>query len=159
MTHLLTARAIAIDPGAATGYAWTDDGQVHHEQSGVWQLGKINPPGRRYAYLTAQIEAYEPEFLFFEQAQGLRGKDARRWHSGYLAAVQIYGDREGVPVFTVTPSELKKHATGYGLARKPEMLIHAERAFGFTGPMDDNRVDALWILDHGLKTLKGTPDA
>ena len=150
----MTIRALAIDPGATTGYAWTDDDRVYHEQSGIWSLGKIKKPGRRYAYLVTQIEAYEPEFVFWEEAQGLRGKHARRWHYGYLAAVQVYCDREGVALVTVTPTELKRHATGYGLASKAEMLIYAEAKFDFVGAYDDNRVDALWILDWGLERVK-----
>ena len=151
MTHL---KALAIDPGGTTGYAWTEDGNVYHEQSGVWALDKIKDPGRRYAYLVAQIEAYEPEFLFFEVAQGLRGRDARRWHGGYLAAVQIYAERASVAVVTVTPSELKKYATGYGRSDKMDMLNAAQRVFGVKGPKDDNAVDALWILEWGLEMLR-----
>jgi Holliday junction resolvasome RuvABC endonuclease subunit len=147
-------KCIAIDPGADCGYAWTDDGKVYHEQSGVWKLGKITSHAHRYEALTLQVDAYEPDYVFFEVAQWLQGKAARRWHGGYLAAIEIYCLGVGVDLETVTPDEVKKLATGHRAAAKEEMLAYAQNRFGFEGPKDHNAVDALWILNWGLDLIE-----
>jgi Holliday junction resolvasome RuvABC endonuclease subunit len=58
---------------------------------------------------------------------------------------------EGVPVVVVSPSTLKKWATGNGGAKKEAVLAAAIRRLGYSGS-DHNQADAMWLragaLDH-----------
>lgn len=52
----------------------------------------------------------------------------------------------------VSPTEVKKHATGKGNAGKPLMVAAAQAKWG-NGITDDNEADALWILDFAQKSM------
>lgn len=55
-----------------------------------------------------------------------------------------YDNRWRVPVVTVPPAALKKFATGRGNADKVQMAMAAQRC-GYSGPENDNAIDAWWL--------------
>jgi Holliday junction resolvasome RuvABC endonuclease subunit len=146
-------RLLGLDPGGSTGYAWTEEPHVSVERSGVWQLGKITKPGRRFGYLLGQLDLFEPTHVAYEKPHGLRGKAALWWHAGYLATVQLWCERNGAALGLVHPKTLKEFAAGSGRADKDQMRQAACRRFKNNLPMDfdHNRVDALWVLAWGLR--------
>ena len=58
----------------------------------------------------------------------------------------------GVPVVEVSPSSLKKLATGKGNASKDAVLAEAMRRLGYQGS-DNNEADALWLLEMARQAL------
>jgi Holliday junction resolvasome RuvABC endonuclease subunit len=60
--------------------------------------------------------------------------------------IKLWCEESQIPYKGVSPSEIKKHATGKGNSNKEMMMLAAQKRWGrkFT---DDNEVDALWILD------------
>lgn len=58
---------------------------------------------------------------------------------------------EGIPYLEVTPSQLKKYATGKGTSPKPDLRMELYKRTGLD-LADDNQVDAawLWLLGHDL---------
>lgn len=60
----------------------------------------------------------------------------------------------GITVVEVAPSALKLFGTGKGNANKVAMGMAAQRN-GYTGPEDDNAIDAWWLRQFGLY---GTPE-
>ena len=154
-------RLLGLDPGGSTGYAWTEEPHVSVEQSGVWQLGKVKDPGRRFDYLWGQLGLFEPTHVSYEKPGGLRGAAALWWHAGYLATLQLWCERNGAELALVHPVTLKKFAAGSARADKEQMQQAACRCFRSSLPMDfcDNRVDALWVLAWGLREFGlGEPD-
>lgn len=154
-------RLLGLDPGGSTGYAWTEEPCVSVERSGVWQLGKIEKPGRRFGYLLGQLDLFEPTHVAYERPFSLRGKPAQTWHYGYLAVVQLWCEGSGAEFAEVNPKKLKSYATGRSGANKEEMQQAACRCFKSTLPMDfdEHRIDALWVLAWGLQVFGlGEPD-
>lgn len=69
--------------------------------------------------------------------------------------VQQWCERNGVPLHTVSPTAVKKLATGRGNAKKRAMFDAAELEWPGLNIPDDNAADALWVLRWGeLKLLK-----
>lgn len=63
----------------------------------------------------------------------------------------------GCRVIEVSPTALKKFATGRGVATKADMRMAMFKRTGFD-VADDNQVDAWWLRQVGLH-LTGSPDA
>lgn len=63
----------------------------------------------------------------------------------------------GIPVVEVSPTALKKYATGSGAAKKSAVIDATARRFPdvYTGGGDDNRCDALWLAAMGIDRLGG----
>ena len=62
----------------------------------------------------------------------------------------------GIPFVEISPSKLKKFATGKGNASKHEMTVAAVRRFVDVEFGDDNQVDATWLCAAGSQWL-GNP--
>lgn len=57
----------------------------------------------------------------------------------------------------VSPSEVKKHATGKGNSGKPAMIKAAKSKWPQKQISDDNTADALWILDFAQSLYRPIP--
>lgn len=81
-------------------------------------------------------------------AQG-RGQHER---AGLWWIVRRWLDKRDIPVAVAPPSNVKKYATGNGLASKDVVLMAAARRFPlFSG--DNNAADALWLAAAGADHL------
>jgi len=146
-------KLLALDPGGKTGWALTTTDRVEWRQSGVWDLGRISDPGTRFLTLQDHLGDLRPDSMVIEDVW-MRGSYAKRWHYGYRAVVQQWAAANDCELLFVAPKTLKIHATGYGGADKTAMLARAHRKFHFTAKIDDNRVDALWLLDWLIQQIK-----
>jgi crossover junction endodeoxyribonuclease RuvC len=88
--------------------------------------------------------------IYFEEVRRHLGVDAAHVYGGFLATLTSWCEDQEIPYLGVSVATIKKHATGKGNAKKPE-IIAAMQGKGFN-PQDDNEADALallhWALDH-----------
>jgi Holliday junction resolvasome RuvABC endonuclease subunit len=71
--------------------------------------------------------------------------------------IVLWCEDNGVEYRGVSPSEIKKHATGKGNAGKPIMIAFAKLKWPQMEITDDNTADALWILDFAQKLYRPIP--
>lgn len=161
-------RVIGLDFGTTCGFAFTDSGQVEVEQSGEWKLENkgLDGAGMRFLRFDARLRdlieetRVFPVAIFFESAPPRRpgqatGTAATRLFGGFLAVTQRLCEDLGIPYAGVTVSAVKRTATGKGNAAKELLAIAALERWKVRIPAEENnRVDALWILQTGLDDLK-----
>lgn len=151
------SRILALDPAKACGYAWTTDDEVHTEQAGTWHLDigskpRCDSPLYRLGNLVSLLNIEHPKQVYWEAPGGYQGVAANAW--AYMLDRQIESwclERGIINRATLRPNQLKHHATGGGVASKADMLKAAEAKWGpLPAELDDNAVDALWVLDWAL---------
>lgn len=79
-----------------------------------------------------------------------RGTNSYRVAFGLAATVESWCEWGGAADEEISPSAIKKHATGKGNAKKDAMLIAAARRWPDIDIADNNHADALWLLDLAL---------
>ena len=84
-------------------------------------------------------------------SHGDGGIIAQHKYGGFLATIQAFGERHEIPYIGFGVTEIKKHWTGKGNAKK-ESIVDMARLLGFN-PKDDNEADALAILHLGHHTF------
>lgn len=85
----------------------------------------------------------------------VRGQAATRMLWGMAGVLEAEATAAGMAVLDMTPSEIKKWATGKGSAGKPEMLVAARR-LGYTGD-NEHEADAYCLLKFAEATLTKEP--
>ena len=134
---------LALDLGAATGIAVNLFGKVsaNERESSVIEF---------YAWLCKTVGAYR--MVAYEQPMKCPSIEATRQLMHREAAVRFACEAHGVPYVHPSPSEIKKHMTGKGNARKPAMITAARIRFKIKRKLTDNEADALgvlaWTMDH-----------
>lgn len=134
------SRVLALDLSlTATGVAYPD-GDTHTYKVTTKGDRRLNDIRAR---VLGDISATRPTHVAIEgpafgRPQGMHAL-------GQLAGVIYLALHEaGQPYVLITPSTLKKYATGKGNSSKPEVLAAAIRRLGYEGH-DDNQADALWL--------------
>ena len=99
-----------------------------------------------------------PDHVIYEVLGVLHGK-AKKVLVGMQAIVELYCLESGTEIHTVSPTALKKFATGNGRAEKIDMVAAAGRRWPFRSFNTDDEVDALWatekhLVDLGIKELE-----
>ena len=145
----------AFDVGIKTGWAIrTDKGKLYSGRKNFW-------PNRTkdYRYMLTEVPAFldklkskfgTPDLIAFENACFQQGMATKRYHS-ILAHVEAWTVSQGrfVKMMPLAVTTIKKHATGNGHAKKPEMMEAArKRGWDFK---NDDEADALWIMNLALK--------
>lgn len=144
---------LALDLAKKTGWAHSNG------SSGVWRLdaGEENSTGLRLIRLTKLLhEAYNEhgiDWVAYEQAWYGRPSKATILWIELQGVMKLFCEAKGINYKGYVPSEIKKHATGSGNAKKIDMIEWAEFKFKIE-VQDDNEADALWILDL-FKTQNG----
>lgn len=167
-------RILAIDPAQNMGVAWSDDGTLHPERSGVWMLGSAKTPGARYCVLLDRLKTapLKPTHIAYEDAFS-KSNAGTRWFNGYRAVVELFAEWIGAEFLPIAPLSLKKWATGVGLAAKEDReanpdiektrmrsaLCWAYPEHEEFGRIDQNRIDALWVLAWGWAQVEPECDA
>ena len=153
---------LALDLGTNTGFAHTEG------ENGTWKLAttkeialwgknrmrrRSDPRVTRLATEIARLACIS-DIVVFEDVQFSSSTYQTQLWASFRGAVWLTCDRMKVMVECVPTGTLKLFATGHGAATKEMMLAAANRAEPgkFIG-MDDNAVDAYWILKWAEKSL------
>jgi Holliday junction resolvasome RuvABC endonuclease subunit len=137
-------RILALDMATKTGWAFWDGRLVG---SGVVNLGEENRERALYDLIRSNATV---DFVVVESPVSYKGRIS---HGARLdGAARLTCSLLGIGFMDVPNQVIKKHATGKGNAKKPDMIVAARERWGIE-IIDDNHADALcllgYILDRG----------
>lgn len=120
---------------ALLGSGDVQSGFHHHK-------GDVN--ARLGSYLRWLRDSLPTQVLVVERPQGLQGRAVDSLF-GFLGVSRAVADEAGIAFLPVSPTQVKKAATGNGRASKVEVQDAVEEWFGIECETDDE-ADALAIL-------------
>ncbi len=140
---------LALDPALSCGFACNaPSGLVY----GVWPLGGrgVEHPGNRLIRLRQEIlaahEAWKFERLAMEDASfGAINRETQAQHNELRGIIRMTAAELNVPVRAYKPNTIKKFATGFGHAKKDQMIRALQTHFGIVTASSDE-ADAVFIL-------------
>jgi hypothetical protein len=162
MPKISSPDILALDMSTKTGWAHSSG------KSGVLNLPKVRVDGHNgYRYIkfhewlrktTAELPT---KLIVFEHGTHKAGGPAMLIGIGMRAALELFCAQANIqpePLHTMT---IKKHAVGSAAFKgKEPMKFAARKARGATIELiDDNHIDALWILDLALSRFAKLPSA
>lgn len=128
---------------------------------GLWKAGLLKPTDKtlrswvRVDDVLCQFEAlmdqFRPDLVVFEnyalsRVQGM----VELVEMGTVLRREV--GRRGIPIMEVSPSALKKFATGNGAAKKPQVIAAVKALWGFETKNSD-QADARVLAQMGLATI------
>lgn len=148
---------LALDPATKCGFAHSCG------TSGTWDLSvrRDESAGMRLFRLRSKLSEVHQGAPFgivaFEAARhaapGMQG--ALVTQAEFQSVIKLWCHDRGIESFGVSPSEVKKFATGKGNSNKDKMKAAAIERFGVKcAEWDDNEVDAKWILEMATERLR-----
>jgi Holliday junction resolvasome RuvABC endonuclease subunit len=89
------------------------------------------------------------ELVIFEAARnaGPHMQGALVVQSELQGVIKLWCEDNDIQYKGVSPTEIKKHATRKGNAKKVHMIAAAKKKWPEVEIVDDNQADAMWILD------------
>jgi Holliday junction resolvasome RuvABC endonuclease subunit len=149
-------RILALDLATKTGWAHSDG------SSGVISFPGTSHPGCRwstaYDWVDWMLTHHDVDLVVYEQAHH-RGGPPTRCALGLISATEMAANDHLIPVKTYHTATIKKHATGKGNAQKHEMYAAAKKRNPDREFIDDNEIDALFLLDLALSELPAEREA
>jgi Holliday junction resolvasome RuvABC endonuclease subunit len=153
-------KILALDPATTCGFAHSDG------MSGSWDLSirRDESAGMRLIRLRGKLNeilsAVGIDLVVFEAARNCAPsmQGALVVQAELQSVIKLFCEDNEIEYRGVSPKEIKKLATGKGNANKLAMCAAAKLKWPdvFPGPiekLDDNQVDALWILDLATSQL------
>lgn len=142
---------LAIDPGNEYGWALKKYSTI---ESGWERLtnGSKNHTGKKFELFRLwldDLESIDLKEIWYEEVKRHNGLHAARAYCGYVAVLQMYACRRGIPCSGVGVGTIKKFWTGNGRADK-EMMIKEANKRGFDTD-NDNQADALALLHYVIE--------
>jgi Holliday junction resolvasome RuvABC endonuclease subunit len=143
---------LALDIATKTGWACN-----HPEQSGVenFAIRRDESPGMRFVrfeiWLNDILKQINPDIVVFEQAHHRNGATTECLLGLITTMLKVCAERK-INHISYHTATIKKHATGRGNAKKPDMMQAFREKWG-REPIDDNHCDACFILDLAIKEL------
>ncbi len=142
-------KILALDPATRTGWAHSCG------QSGTWDLSirRDESKGMRLIRLRGKLSeiaaAVGVDLVVYEAARHAAPKmqGALVVQAELQGVITLWAEDNHIEYVGLSPSEIKKHATGKGNAGKDQMLAAARAKWPGVEIVDDNHADALWILD------------
>lgn len=150
---------LALDLGTKCGYAICRPGPAYYLNSGTWGLKptRFDSAGQKFVKfrknLTDIILKEEPTLIVFEEVRMHMAIDAAHSYGGFLSVLQLCALDFKVEYRGVGVGTIKKHATGKGNAKKPDMIKAAIRLYPAINVIDDNHADALCLLHYATHEL------
>lgn len=160
----MTWKIVGVDPGANTGVCVM--GEVQEDGvPGVWSTGtlKIKSPNiqERFSEFLQKVRPFfdaSPDLVVIEDVTNIINRTAYSRSSWILTAfftLVMASIPPHVEVLLVTPSQLKKFATGNGKADKKQMKEALVRRLGEAlKNLNEHEVDAAWLAIYGSVELK-----
>lgn len=146
---------LALDNGSRSGWASEINGQ---RNSGVQCFG-VHPgdtPGWRYIRFNVWLYKWREknlDLVAYERPIPFHNSGASAEVAfGFSTRIEEFCSRHNIRRMLVSPSTLKKWATGNGRAKKPQMVKAAQILK--PGIVDDNEADALWLLNFAVESLR-----
>lgn len=143
---------LALDLGTKCGWAALYDlsgGEISVE-SGVWNLqpSKFESAGQRFVKFKKALHTNSGlwKLVVYEEVRAHVAVDAAHIYGGLMAILQEFCIARGIEYKGVPVGTIKKYATGKGNAKKPDMILAANRLFPSINVLDDNHADALCLL-------------
>lgn len=141
------ANVLAIDPGTKCGWAHGSG------RSGVWDLSvkRFESSGLRYVKLRRRLldllDVERTDFVVFEAPRSMAHYSALVVLAGLTAIIEDVCHECGVNCAGISPTAVKRHATGKGNAQKKDMVAAAKKHWPNVVFKDDNQADAMWLLE------------
>jgi Holliday junction resolvasome RuvABC endonuclease subunit len=142
-------KILALDPATHCGWAHSDG------PSGTWDLSmrRDESAGMRLIRLRGKLNeilySQGVGLVIFEAARnaGPHMQGALVVQSELQGVIKLWCEDNDLQYKGVSPTEIKKHATGKGNAKKVHMIAAAKKKWPEVEIVDDNQADAMWILD------------
>lgn len=136
-----------IDPGMTTGWC-IDTGTT--TAAGSWNLAHKSRHSLEvlHDHLADILTLSQVGLVCYEEpvARGMAARSLNR----QMGVIILVCERLRIPHYPVNPGTLKKHATGKGNAKKPEMASNLPSKLQHH---DHNAVDAIWLADYGRRVV------
>lgn len=142
-------KILALDPATNCGWAHSDG------PCGTWDcsIRRDESKGMRLIRLRGKLREIQAnagvDLVVYEAARnaGPKMQGALVVQAELQGVITLWCEDCGIEYKGLSPSEIKKHATGKGNASKEMMIASAKAKFPQANIQDDNTADALWILD------------
>lgn len=140
---------LAIDPATVTGWAHSNGA------SGTWDLSvrRDESSGMRLIRLRGKLNEIlrdcDVDLVVFEAARNAAPsmQGALVVTAELQSVIKLWCEDNFINYVGLSPAEIKKYATGKGNASKDMMKYAATKRWSGRSFVDDNEVDAVWILD------------
>jgi Holliday junction resolvasome RuvABC endonuclease subunit len=154
-------KILALDPATKFGFAHSSG------PAGTWDLSirRDESRGMRlirlHGKLTEILQGVGVDLVVFEAARnaGPKMQGALVVQAELQGVLVLWCEQRKIEYKGVSPSEVKKHATGKGNANKHAMIAAAKKRWPDAIIEDDNMADALWILDMAQTQIVGAVPA
>ena len=139
----------ALDLGVTTGWCIACEDDI---RCGTWWFTTKRGDGAGIRFLRFEHKLSELHEMFpvchliYERPINYTGRDSSlAW--GFAAILSKWGEKRNIPYECFGPTEIKKHATGRGNAKKSDVCAAAFQKWPEQNIVDDNVADALWLMD------------
>lgn len=145
MKHILT-----IDLGNHLGWSYgTQAGQLLQYGSAELKL-KTDTDGERlpryYQWLKDTNDKYKPDVIAFEAARSMASYCGLISLAELQAITKLFCENNNVPYIGISATNIKKHITGSGTAKKADVAAAVQKKYNIT-TSNDNVCDAIACYD------------
>ena len=138
---------VGLDLATKTGVAICDGGRI---ETIAWQFIGDHPASRFVGLrdaLACLSDDYDVQRVSIELPARLRSGPAIAALYGLQAVALMWCFDHGYELHRFQPSQVKRHATGNGRAKKADMYVAARRRWPDVVPESYDVSDAMWVLD------------
>lgn len=153
---------LAVDVGMDAGYALRNARTQELVSGSLKYVRKPHHrPGRRFVQFEGCLESLNAQYpilkVVYEEPMGnFKNHHAALSTLGYVATLMAWCEKSNLDCKGYPQTTLKKHATGSGAAKKPDMLASAQAKWPEQQITTDDQADACWVLDLDATSSKTT---
>lgn len=149
---------LAIDPATQVGFAYLHDGFLVQSSFSlaVTPADKWGLRAWRMFGFIMDLAEERPfaRIVYEESSKSTLNHNTTVFHGMIAGAIEVAAGQLGIPTSTHHPSSLKAFATGYGAAKKEQMIRAVHLLFGVRA-VDDNAADAIMLLAVATAVARG----